>query len=363
MTRRKNRFAGPPTVGEIRESQRADARPFNDDSVYLPNPSADAPFDRRQPLSCEEKSYASGFRPLSIDGSWQLVRGDSGAGKSAFRTAELFQNLGGGGARLSGTPYSQAIALATMRSSDQRPRFFQANLFSVGRLFQSPIPSQPLSSSESTRFAPGIPAGTASIAGTTQFGIPTVSTTQFRIMVSDESGQRYQDFDVVGTRSVILYGFGVTVFALIKADGYEIDRSRNDNPSLGPGLLDQSVVGSRIIPMRTVYSAPISNRTTSIISTGNNTATVMPIPPGSRRVQIYVDPPDPSADLVNVSFSNEDLLNVLTAASPGRQGVIDFPAPGNRSSIYNIPNSNSILIQEPAATPSRIWTFVFEATP
>lgn len=364
MTRRKSKnWFADPTVGEIRDSQRQEARPLRDSSLYLPNPSAEAPFDRKQPLSSEDKAYAFGFSPRSPDGSWQLVRGDSGAGSSSFRVAELFQNLGGGGARLAETQYSQAIALATTRSTDQRPRFFQANLFSVGRLFQSVAGSPPLPTDEVTRFAAGIPPGTVSTTGRTQFGIPTVSTTQFRIMVNDESGQRYFDVDAMGTRSLILYGFGVTVFALIKADGYEIDRSRGVNPSLGPGLLDQSVVGSRIITMRTGYSTPIANRTTTIIGLGDNSRTVMPIPPGSRKVQVYPFPIDPASDNVVVHFSNEDLLNPSTVLSPGRQGIIDFPAPGARSSIYDIPNCNSIVIREPAGVAGRQWSFVFETAP
>src|SRR5690606_27017691 len=192
---------------------------------------------------------------------WQLLRGDAGPGSSIYRVAEIFQLLGFQGIRAAATPYSKAIELATMRSTDQRPRYFHTSLFSVGRIFQSSVAIQPLSTDEVKRFASGIPAGTPSITGNTQFGVPQFGTSQFRIMVHDESGQRFTDVDVIGTRSMNLYGFGVTVFALIKEDGYEIDRQRNDQIPLGPGILDQSLVGARIIPIQRNDTKNVNNRT------------------------------------------------------------------------------------------------------
>lgn len=382
MTRGKgsasNRFAQPapapravgslhrPTIGDIRTLQRAQGRHLNDPAVYLPNPSAEAPFDRHRPQTYESKVYGLGLAPNIPQHFWQLIKGDSGAGSSGYRVAEIFQELAPINERTAATPYSKAIQLATMKSTDQRPRYFHASLFSVGRVFRNETPggTGPLPFSEIERFASGIPAGTPSVAGNTQFGVPQFSTTQFRIMVFDESGQRFVDVDVIGTRSMSVYGFGVTVFALIKQEGYEIDRQRDDNRFLGPGILDQGVIGARIIPIRSNDTKNISNRTVTITNPGGaggaRPPTVVPIPPGARSVQGYVDVV--GADAIPVYFATVDPLN-STSSIDGNQGVINFPpSPGARTDIYSIPNSNAIVIENPINSPFRLWSFVFEVT-
>ena len=363
MASSKNRFARH-SVGEIRNLQRAESKQFNDNSVYLPNPTTKAPFDRHNPQTYEQKVYGLGLAPNIPQHFWQLIHGDGGAGSSVYRVAELFQRIAPTLRRAAETPYSKAIALATMRSTDQRPKFFQVSMFSIGRVLTSSDPANtPLPTDEITKYAPGIPAGTASAAGNTQFAIPQYGTSQFRIMVHDESGQRFVDCDVVGTRSMNLYGFGVSVFALIKEDGYEIDRARDDNPPLGPGTLDQSVVGSRIIPIRTNDTTNIDNRTVTILSPGSAPAapTILPIPPGANRVQGYTD--IPGADAIEVFFAIEDPLAPKTGNLLS-QGRIDFPpAPGTRTDIYDVPNANVIVIENPVGSPPRRWSFVFEVTP
>ena len=354
----------PANIGELRNLQRAEVSKFNDNAVYLPNPSAEAPFDRHHPQTYEQKIYGLGLAPNIPHHFWQLLKGDSGAGSSVYRTTELFQLLAPLNDRTAGTPYSQAIEIATMKATDQRPRYFQASLFSVGRIFgTSPGTATPLPHSDIVEFAPGIPAGTPSISGNTQFGVPQFSTTQFRIMVFDESGQRFVDVDVLGTRSMNLYGFGVTVFALIKEDGYEIDRQRDDNRALGPGLIDQSVVGARIIPIRTNERKNITNRTVTITAPVGGVGvapTVVPIPPGARTVQGYLDLP--FVGVVAIFFATVDPLDPSFPVI-GNQGILDFPPTSpTRSDITDIPNSNAIVIENPAGEPARIWSFVFEVT-
>ena len=183
-------------------------------------------------------------------------------------------------------------------------------------------------------------------------------------MVFDESGQRFVDVDVLGTRSMNLYGFGVTVFALIKEDGYEIDRQRDDNALLGPGILDQSVVGARIVPIRSNDTKNINNRTVTIISPpAPAPPTIIPIPPGAKRVQGYTEPP--GADGQRVFFATIDPLNPGPpgAAIETIQGNVDFPpTPGARTDIYEVANSNAIVILNEGPQPGRAWQFVFEVT-
>lgn len=372
MTRGKlNRFAKTGTHGvsgsrlsieDQRNLERLDSSRFDDNSVYLPNPTEDASFDRHGPQTYEQKISGLGLAPNIPKHFWQLIKGDSGAGSSIYRIAEIFQELGSLRNRTAATPYNKMIQLATMRSTDHRPRYFHASLFSVGRVFRSSAPVAPFSTSEVVRFASGIPAGTPSVVGNTQFGVPQFGTSQFRIMVHDESGQRFVDVDVVGTRSLNLYGFGVTVFALIKDNGYEIDRQRNDNPNLGPGILDQSLIGARIIPIRSNETQNPNNRTVSILSpAGPADPTVLPIPTGARKVQGYTTAA--GADAVTIFFATVDPLN-SAASILGNQGIINFlPIPILRTAIYDIPNSNAIVILNTEGQPSRQWIFTFEVTP
>ena len=370
-----NRFAQPvaapsvagtlqprPNLETIRNLERAGVQRFNQNGVWLPNPSADAPFDRHAPQGYQSKVLGLGIGPNLPRHFWQLIKGDSGAGSSIYRTAELYQLLGPAGQRTAATPYSKAIQIATMKATDQRPRYFHTSLFSVGRITRvEGAGAPPLPTSEISRFAPGIPTGTPSTTGNTQFEIPQFSTTKFRIMVFDESGQRFVDVDVLGTRSMNLYGFGVTVFALIKEEGYEIDRQRDDNRPLGPGIVDQGIVGARIVPIRSNDTKSINNRTVTIISpTGPAEPTIVPIPPGAKRVQGYTSPP--GADTQSIFFATVDPLNPGTAIDTS-QGSIDFPpTPEARTALYDIPNANAIVIINGGGDPGREWVFVFEVT-
>jgi len=355
-----------PTVGDIRNAQRSASSRFKSGDVYLPNPTGEAPIDRMRPQSHEAKSHAFGFSPNSPQSFSDLVKGDSGASKSSYRTAELFQLLGAIGDRTAATPYSRMVQIATMRSRDLRPRYFHTSLFSVARIIANRFAPglTPLPSNEISRFASGIPVGTPSITGNTQFAVPQFSTTKFRIMIHDESGQRFVDVDALGTRSLGMYAFGVTVFALIKEAGYEIDRQRNDNPPLGPGLIDQSIVGVRIIQVRSDDTKNPSNRTVSVATPGAGFGpTAVPIPTGARRVKIYSLDGVAAVGTHTITFATVDPLDT-TAPILGSQGFVDFltlsPA---ATTIFDIPNSNAILITPSIAAVPSLWSFAFEVTP
>jgi hypothetical protein len=345
----------------LRDLQRSEVSRFNQNGVYLPNPSRDAPIDRHRPQAYDQKVKGLGLAPNVPKHFWQLLKGDAGSGSSSYRTTELFQLLAPTGGRTAATPYSKAVEIMALKSSDQRARYFHASLFSVGRVFAVGAAVPPFSLDEVTRFAAGIPAGTPSVSGSTQFGVPQFSTTTFRIMVFDESGQRFVDVDVEGTRSMSLYGFGVTVFALIKDGGYTVDRQSNNNPLLGPGLVDQSVVGARIIPIRSNETKNINNRTVTIRVPGIPAGSAsVPIPPGARTVQVFALTPTPPAVLM--SFATIDPLDTGNPTI-GSQGLLVFKsAVSGSSDVYRVPNSNAILITPLNAFTSFI-TFVFEVTP
>jgi len=360
-----NRFslaASRPSIGQIRNAQRAEVSRFNDPRVKLPNPTAQAPFDRTEPQPYESKVQALGLAPNVPKHFWQLLKGDAGPGSSVFRRVSLFQLLAAPGERVSSTPFIKPIQIATMRSTDQRPRYFQVSLFSVGRIFEAGVPITPAPNEQITRFAPGIPQSVIPVVGNVARGVPLVSTTKFRIMVADESGQRFFDVDVVGTRSVNVYAFGVTVFALIKEAGYEIDRQTDNNPALD-GMVDQSIIGARIIAIRSNQTQNPNNRTVTISHPGGVPNVVLvPIPPGAKTVQVRCIDGATIFGGYTVSFLDADPLSPGTSGAAGGQGIID-PDPGKAtSSIYRIPNSNLISFVNNVVDPS-LWSIVFEETP
>lgn len=355
-------IATRPTTGQIRNAQRAELSRFNDPRVALPNPTARAPFDRTQPQPYESKVRALGLAPNAPKHFWQLLKGDSGAGSSVFRRVTLFQQLAVSGARVASTPYSKAIQVATMRSTDQRPRYFQVSLFSTGRVIETDVPIGPLPDDEILRFSPGIPQDFVPIAGfDVARGVPLISTTKFRIMVHDESGQRFFDVDVVGTKSLNLYAWGVTVFALIKEEGYEVDRQGAGQEQFN-GMLDQAIAGARIIPIRSNFTQNVNHRTVSVFIPPEIGVSIIPIPPGSKTVQAFCADGAVRYLEFSVLFGDIDPVNSGVSGAIGTLGSID-PEPGRgTSSIYRIPDSNAIFIVRIAPNPA-IFTFVFEETP
>jgi len=363
---RFNLAASRPSIGQIRNAQRAEVSRFNDPRVTLPNPTAQAPFDRTEPQAYESKVQALGLAPNVPKHFWQLLKGDSGAGSSIFRRVSLFQLLAPPGERVASTPFIKPIQIATMRSTDQRPRYFHVSLFSVGRIFEAGFPITPAPNDQITQFAPGIPQSVVPAVGNVARGVPLVSATKFRIMIADESGQRFFDVDVVGTRSINVYAFGVTVFALIKDEGYEIDRQSDDNPAFD-GMVDQSIIGARIIPIRSNQTQNPNNRTVTISHPGGivQSVALVPIPPGARTAQIRCLDGPAAFDAYTVSFIDADPLSAGTSGALGGEGIINRETvkATSSSTIYRIPNSNLISFVNVMGAPPTLWSVVFEETP
>lgn len=187
-------------------------------------------------------------------------------------------------------------------------------------------------------------------------------------MVEDESGGRTYDVDALGTRSMNLFGFAVTVFVLIKEDGYEVDRQQIEaDPAsttlLGPGLVEQAIVGARIIPIRSNETKNTNNRTVGVDHPGGATSRIINIPPGALRVQLFdADPaPVPPAGY-SFSFRIANPLAPVDGGAATSVGTIEFEPGESRTIIYDIPNANIIRIDSGAGSPPRIFNAVFEVT-
>lgn len=371
MSRRKS-------VGNIRDAQRHEVERLRNGDVYLPNPSAEAPVDRRRPLKRYAKAAAFGMTP-SPDRLFELIAGDAGAGETIYRKIHAYYQLAEPPValpnRLSRSPYSNALAIATVRSSTQNPKFWHVSVYGIGVRRPSIVggpPIFPLTDSEirdrqfigyQVEFPPG-----TFVNISTEF-VPRIPTAQVRVMVHDESGQRFFDADVLGNRSFNLYGFGVTVFLLVKPEGYEVDAQNPGSltPFTGNGLgVEDDLVGARIVGLFSSRSESVQNRTLSITVDPSDFAGVapriVPIPPGARTVQVFSHDPLPAPDwLLQFWYGGAS----SAGGSRPDVGILDWePVISTRTAIITIPNAPSIaIIPTNPLAPARSFSLVFEVEP
>ena len=360
-------------IGDIRAEERARAKHLNDTQVYLDNPDASPTFSKGRSISSEHKALAFGMEPTSPKALIDLPRGDAGSGQSAYRRIHAFFSLAGESPGIvGGTAFTQALPIITMRSENQRAKYWHVSIYGVGvRRFATVGPQLPLTDAEilSLQFEEYFvesPAGTA-VPISPRF-VPSIPSAQARVMVHDESGQRFFDVDVLGNRSFSVYGFGVTVFLLVKTGGYEVDAQ---NPGANAALdgnsvgVEDDIIGARVLGIFTNRTESVENRTLSIRIDPTNFGgapleRIVPVPPGARRVQIFSDTPLPGP-LWEVEFWYG---RGLSGARPD-VGIIDFNALQSRTSIIDIPNAPSISFRplNPAVTPTTVFTLVFEVEP
>jgi len=367
---------GRKTIKQMRNAERASVQRFNDNGVYLPNPDAQPVYDKHKPIPSDQKALAFGMEPISPKRLWQLPYGDAGAGQSVYRRVQVFYPLNnlddfipGLGARISEFPYSKAVAIATNRSSDQKPQYFHVSIYGIGVRRNGrglPAPLQPLPQSEilNQQFEQiFIALAGGGVIPLTERFIPSVPTCQARVMVHDESGQRFFDCDVLGNRSFSVYGWGVTVFVLIKSPGFEFDEQNPQTNETRADGYEDDVVGARIVPIFSNKTDNVENRTIGItidpsFSVGNGR--IIPVPPGARKVQIFSNNPDPAA----AGFEAEFVYGRVDPSARNDVGTIDFIAGQSKTAIIDIPNAPSVaIIPTNAASPVTGFSLVFEVDP
>ncbi|MHC4433707.1 MAG: hypothetical protein ACYTBS_17850 [Planctomycetota bacterium] len=289
---------GRPNISQVRNLEREMVSRFNDPRVMLPNPTADAPFDRTEPLDRIAKNEALGFQ-VQPDRIIDLPPGDAGAGKSVYRRTHVFARLNASTAPeapVAGNPYDKAIGMATYVSSDCRPRFWHISFFGIGvQRVANNNALLPLSNDEilSEQLEPI----TNNIFPTRRF-IPAISQMKGRIMAFDESGQRFYDVDVMGNRSLDIYAWGVTAFILAPGNfyegrpeqaAYEVSTQNGGLPTpqtAFEGLVEDSIIGVRIVPIVINSTQNTENRTITVVTPARPEDTRIPIPPGTLRVQV-----------------------------------------------------------------------------
>ena len=333
-------------VGDIRDMEREAARPLNQNGVWLPNPTAEPSFDRHEPIPSDQKARAFGMEPTSPKRLFDLPQGDAGAGQSVYRRIHAFYPMGlatpTGALSLN---YTKALEIATNRSTTKSPRYFHVSIYGFGVRRQGGFGEllAPLTIAQAQdRQFEAIYFNTPAQPDLTPRFIPSVASAQARVMIHDESGQRFFDVDVIGTRSFTVYAFGVTVFLLVKPPGYEVDEQNPDSliPIDANGLgVEDDIVGARIVPIFTNRTESIQNRTISITIDAVG-RTIVPIPPGARRVQIFSNEPGPALLPVILQF----WFGRGSFGSRPDLGIIDWEPGQSKTAMVEIPNASAISI-------------------
>ncbi len=330
----------------------------NPEGARLRNPVESPPFDRRLPRPLQDRQRGLGFamRPFNIN---EVAPGDAASGKSQFRRGQFFTQL----ATIddAGLPiiaaadlvWNRPIGMATGRSSDTRPRFFHISFFGNGVIREVPVNDTvaPLTSAE-------IQSG-SNIA-------PSLSLLRGRVLVQDESGGRFFDVDMLGTRSFSIYAFAVTVFILLPEApdgtqlGREVDSFNPDQSLVGvQGTVEDSFCAARVIPIFQ-NATQITDNITRTVTVLAGTTGFIEIPPGTTRVQIRssFDTTVLPLDYL-VAFS---VAPTLTAANA--LGAIFFIPGTVETDSIEVPNAKFIVFVDSVAAPlDRAWivTFTVEA--
>lgn len=351
-------------TGDIRDMQRAEAQRFNRNGVSLPNPTSSPSFDKHKPISSDQKARALGMEPNSPKRLFDLPRGDAGAGQSVYRRIHAF--FGQGILQTARTNYTKALAIITNKSSTQSARYFHVSIYGFGvrRRGNGLVPFNPLSISEAQdRQFEQIYLDDAAQTPVTPRFVPSVVTAQARIMVHDESGQRFYDVDVIGNRSLNVYAWGVSVFLLVKPDGYEVDAQNPDGnlEIISDVGVEDDIVGARVLPVFSNITENQQNRTITITidPADSLAARIIPIPPGSKRVQIFSNEPDPGA----VPWVLQFWTGRAALGTRPDLGVIDWQIGQAKTAMVEIPNASAISILPNGAAPATGFSLVFEVEP
>lgn len=356
---------GRPDIRQVRNIERSMVQHYQDPRVRLRNPDHSAPFDRTEPLDRRAKNEAFGFQ-VQPDRIIDLPPGDAGAGKSVYRRTQTFARLNGANNitdPVAGNPFNKAIGLATYVSSDCRPRFWHISFFGIGtqRVANEEV-LQPLTQNQilSNQFRPNNVGGVDTVDY-----VPAISLLQGRIMAFDESGQRFYDVDVLGNRSMDIYAWGVTAFILGPGNNgtdqgfYEVNRGSGGTlPQQGlSGLVEDALIGIRIIPVAINSTQNTENRTVTIV-VPNNEDSIIPIPPGALRVQAICQDGPAAAASFTLRF---DTGNDGTAVMRTDTGILDINPGLSSSDLVLIPNASQIILEPGPDSPLTTgWSFVFE---
>jgi len=351
------------TYAELTEPQ---GEIVNSPHCYLPNsnPYAAPTVDRGRPLSSFDKAVRLGSQPQPstlID----IPRGDAGTGGTMFRRTQIFASMAAVGTNVADIPMNRAIGITTQRSSDNRPRNWQVSVFGVGLISSEALARGPLTDTQILQNGGFLGNSGGNNVGSTLPYVPQATTFKARAMIHDESGQRYFDFDVLGTRTFAITAYAVSIFILVPEGGQEVNRQDPGSVPALSGILQDAIVGARVVPMSFERpNRPI--RQTQTITVGNNLAPLsarMPIPPGAKKVQIYNQSRAANAQLHTIDFDAVSSTVVGPTVAVSTMGPIVLDPVTFRSDIIEVPNASSIVFTAFGAAIGTSFVAEFEVDP
>ena len=189
-------------------------------------------------------------------------------------------------------------------------------------------------------------------------------------MVFDESGQRFYDVDIMGNRSIDVYAWGVTAFILAPGNfyenvpqqaAYEVNTQNGALPTpqtAFEGLVDDSIIGVRIVPIVINSTQNTENRTIAISTPAQVIQTRVPIPPGTLKVQIICQEGALVAADYLIRF---DAGDDGTFVGRSDLGIIDINVGQSRSDVVLVPSSSQILFDFVGAGVVSVvgWSIIF----
>ncbi len=341
----------------------------NSPHMFLRNPNHRPPIDRGAPISSNDKAVRLGFQPQPRSLGF-MTRGDAAMGDTIFRRTQIFAQLAPLGGNISETTFNNAIAIATQRTSDQRPRLWHVSVFGIGSVLSAAVPRGPLTSTQLINnggFWPNF--GSIAPAASTQPYVPQITTFKARAMIHDESGQRFFDFDVIGTRSFDVAAYAVTIFILLPSNGLELQQL-NPNaaqssgvPASFDGLLQDAIVGARVVPAPFEPLPRDIKQTQTISLSFAQAASRMPIPPGAKTVQLYSQGRLATDLLYSIDFDAASVIDTDPSAAVPLMGPIVIDPATFRSDVIDVPNASSITWRGQVGTTENSFIAVFTVDP
>ena len=339
----------------------------NQPGCDIPNPDAEPTFDRTRPYPPGVAAERLGFQ--NQEGRlFDLPRGDSGAGQTSFRRIQTFERLDDEvNTTVCGNVAFRPLPIATQRSSDQRLRFWHVSIFGTGVIEELVAPRSPLAESEIMETSGFVGVESSALLGVTSSlvpFIPRISLSTLRVMIHDESGQRFWDTDCIGTRSFDVYAWSVAVFALVPVQGYEVTtgsllKDPNNNAQL-TGLVQDSIIAARVVPIALNTTNNIDQRTICVGLNGSvGTSATVPIPPGAKTVTIINHGRVASEQLYRIDF---DAGGPRGTAATTAMGAIILDPVTFRTPPINIPNSTKISFQPVGGAAATSFSLVFDIT-
>jgi hypothetical protein len=212
--------------------------------------------------------------------------GDASAGFPEGYRIQTFSQLIENTADACIEPFTKPITICSAVSTDNRPRFWHVTFSGrdiVRQVTGAAVPPVGFQGGEWNYQPNRFPRS--------EMGLSQPTIMQAQIDIHDRTGGRSLVFDIVGKRSFDVYARSVQCNLLIPENGYQVrgsDAKQISNDDAFDGLVVDSVVGARIVPVVTNTSQIFDNW--SITFNAGVGPTDIYVPIGAKFVQALVTP-------------------------------------------------------------------------